>query len=460
MTEDENYEKLGVFYMGSKFDLATSSRTKDLVLYNSKDLTTHGICLGMTGSGKTGLCTVILEEAIIDKIPVIIVDPKGDMSNLLLTFPGLRAEDLQPWVNQDDAAKKGLSVNEFATQQAQFWKDGLSEWNQDASRIKKLRDSAQFIIYTPGSNSGIPISILKSFEVPSQEIMKDNEILREKIDSIVMGLLTLVGIKGNPIESREHILLSAIIENSWKQGQNLDLTTLVHLIQNPSMSKVGVLDLESFFPAKDRFSLVMSINNLLASGTFSSWLEGDSLDIQNILYTNDGKPKVSIFSIAHLDDNQRMFFVSILLNQVLSWVRTQTGTTSLRAILYMDEIFGYFPPVAEPPSKRPLLTLLKQARAFGLGVLLATQNPVDLDYKGLSNIGTWLIGRLQTERDKERILDGLEVASSSAGKSFDRQRIDKTLSTLQNRVFLMSNAHEDGLEILQSRWALSYLRAP
>ena len=460
MTEDENYEKLGVFYMGSKFDLAAGSRTKNLVLYDSKDLTTHGICLGMTGSGKTGLCTVILEEAIIDKIPVIIVDPKGDMSNLLLTFPGLRAEDLQPWVNQDDAAKKGLSVSEYATQQAQFWKDGLSEWKQDASRIKKLRDSAQFIIYTPGSNSGIPISILKSFEVPSQEIMKDNEILREKIASIVMGLLTLVGIKGNPIESREHILLSAIIQDSWKQGQNLDLTTLVQLIQNPPMSKVGVLDLESFFSAKDRFSLVMSINNLLASGTFSSWLEGDSLDIQNILYTNDGKPKVSIFSIAHLDDNQRMFFVSILLNQVLSWVRTQTGTTSLRAILYMDEIFGYFPPVAEPPSKRPLLTLLKQARAFGLGVLLATQNPVDLDYKGLSNIGTWLIGRLQTERDKERILDGLEVASSSAGKSFDRQRIDKTLSTLQNRVFLMSNAHEDGLEILQSRWALSYLRAP
>ena len=339
-------------------------------------------------------------------------------------------------------------------------KTGLSQWNQDSSRIKKLKDSAEFVIYTPGSNSGIPVSILKSLAVPPKQTLDDSEILKEKISVTVTALLTLVGIEANPIESREHILLSAIIDYFWKRGQIWNLSTIIQYIQTPPMNKIGVLDLESFFPSKDRFSFVMSLNNLLASSSFSTWMEGEPLDIQNILYTKSGKPKASIFSIAHLNDNERMFFVSILLNQVLSWVRAQTGTTSLRAILYMDEIFGYFPPVANPPSKLPLLTLLKQARAFGLGVLLATQNPVDLDYKGLSNTGTWFIGRLQTENDKARVLDGLEGASQTIGKSFNRQKIDKIISGLQNRTFLMSNAHEDGLEVLQTRWALSYLRGP
>ncbi len=454
------YEKLGAFYLGKKLDLNSKKLEDDPVLYESKDLTTHAVCVGMTGSGKTGLCMVLLEEALIDGIPSIIIDPKGDIANLLLNFPALDAKDFEPWVNKEDASKNGLSVKEYAEQQAKLWKDGLNQWNQDGSRIKKLKDSAQFVIYTPGSNSGIPVSIIKSFAVPSKEILNDNEILKEKISGTVTGLLTLIGIEANPIESREHILLSTIMDYCWKQGQNLDLPALIQYIQTPPMTKIGVLDLESFFPSKERFSLVMSLNNLLASGSFSTWMEGESLDLQNILYAQDGKPKASIFSIAHLNDSERMFFVSILLNQVLSWVRAQSGTTSLRAILYMDEIFGYFPPVANPPSKSPLLTLLKQARAFGLGILLATQNPVDLDYKGLSNTGTWFIGRLQTEQDKARVLDGLEGASQSTGKSFDRQNIDKIISSLQNRTFLMSNIHEDGLEVLQSRWALSYLRGP
>lgn len=455
-----NYEKLGVFYLGKKYDISNKKTSNDeLILYDSKDLVTHAVCVGMTGSGKTGLGIVVLEEAIIDGIPAIIIDPKGDMGNLLLTFPDLTGENFEPWVNPVDASDKG-STKEYAKQEADKWKKGLTDWNQDGARIKRLRESADFAIYTPGSNSGIPVSILKSFEVPAKEILQDSEAIREKISSTVTSLLSLVGIDANPIESREHILISSIMEYSWKAGKNLDIPSIIQLIQSPPINKIGVLDTESFFPSKERFSLITSLNNLLASSGFSAWMDGYPLDIQNLLYDTKGKSKVSIFSISHLNDKERMFFVSLLLNQLVGWTRSQSGTTSLRAILYMDEIFGYFPPVANPPSKTPLLTLLKQARAFGLGIILATQNPVDLDYKGLSNTGTWFIGRLQTEKDKERVLDGLEGASQTLGKSFERKEIDKILSSLDKRIFVMSNAHEDGLEIFQTRMAMSYLRGP
>lgn len=455
-----NYEKLGVFYLGKKYDISNKKTSNDeLILYDSKDLVTHAVCVGMTGSGKTGLGIVVLEEAIIDGIPAIIIDPKGDMGNLLLTFPDLTGENFEPWVNPVDASDKG-STKEYAKQEADKWKKGLTDWNQDGARIKRLRESADFAIYTPGSNSGIPVSILKSFEVPAKEILQDSEAIREKISSTVTSLLSLVGIDANPIESREHILISSIMEYSWKAGKNLDIPSIIQLIQSPPINKIGVLDTESFFPSKERFSLITSLNNLLASSGFSAWMDGYPLDIQNLLYDTKGKSKVSIFSISHLNDKERMFFVSLLLNQLVGWIRSQSGTTSLRAILYMDEIFGYFPPVANPPSKTPLLILLKQARAFGLGIILATQNPVDLDYKGLSNTGTWFIGRLQTEKDKERVLDGLEGASQTLGKSFERKEIDKILSSLDKRIFVMSNAHEDGLEIFQTRMAMSYLRGP
>jgi hypothetical protein len=270
----------------------------------------------------------------------------------------------------------------------------------------------------------------------------------------------LLGIEADPVQSREHILLSTLLNSFWQQGQDLDLAGLIQAIQTPPVAKIGVFDLESFFSSKERFSLAMKLNNLLAAPGFSVWLEGEPLDIKRILYTDKGKPRVSIFSIAHLNDAERMFFVSLLLSQVLGWMRTQSGTTSLRSILYMDEIYGYLPPVANPPSKTPLLTLLKQARAFGLGVVLATQNPVDLDYKGLSNTGTWFIGRLQTEQDKERVLDGLEGVGSSEGGRFDRRKIERIISGLGKRVFLMNNVHEDAPAIFQTRWVMSYLRGP
>lgn len=455
-----DFEKLGVFYLGRPYDMATKQSKPGWLLYDSKDLVTHAVCVGMTGSGKTGLCIGLLEEAAIDGIPAIIIDPKGDLANLMLTFPELRGEDFAPWVNEDDARKKGLSPADYATQQAEMWKKGLGDWGQSGERVQKLRDAADVVVYTPGSNAGIPVSILKSFAAPPREILDDAEMLRERIGMTVTSLLGFVGVEADPIKSREHILLSTILDRTWKAGQDLDLAALIQQIQTPPVAKIGVLDLDSFYPSKERFALAMQLNNLLASPGFSAWLEGEALDVGQMLHSPGGKPRLAIFSIAHLNDAERMFFVTLLLSQTLGWVRAQSGTTSLRAILYMDEIFGYFPPVANPPSKQPLLTLLKQARAFGLGVVLATQNPVDLDYKGLANTGTWFIGRLQTERDKARVLEGLEGAAASSGKKFDKQGMEQLLAGLGNRVFLMNNVHEDAPEVFQTRWTLSYLRGP
>ena len=456
----QDYEKLGVFYLGREYDLANKSLKDDLILYDSKDLVTHAVCVGMTGSGKTGLCIDLIEEAAIDGVPSILIDPKGDLCNLLLTFPNLAAGEFLPWVNPDDARQKGLSIDQYATQQAEMWTKGLASWGEDSTRIQRLKAAADFKIYTPGSNAGIQVSILKSFAAPDPAVIDDSEMMQQRVSTTVTSLLSLVGIDADPFQSREHIFLSNIIDMTWRNGQDLDLAALIQQVQTPPISKIGVLDLESFYPTKERFSLVLALNNLLASPGFNSWMEGEPLDIGRILYTPEGKPRVSIFSIAHLGDAERMFFVALLMNQILSWMRTQPGTTSLRAIIYMDEIFGYLPPIGNPPSKLPMLTLLKQARAFGVGILLATQNPVDLDYKALSNAGTWLIGRLQTERDKMRLLDGLEGASSSIGMQFNRQETEKILSGLGSRVFLMNNAHEDAPVVFQTRWTLSYLRGP
>ena len=448
------FEKLGMFYLGRSYSIAEKASSDAPLLYDSRDLVTHAVCVGMTGSGKTGLCLALLEEAAIDGIPAIIIDPKGDLGNLLLTFPGLLAEDFRPWVNADDAQRKGLELDAYAAQQADMWKKGLATWGEGPERIRALREKVDMAIYTPGSTSGIPVNVLASFDAPKTD---DAEAIADRVQTTAASLLGLLKLDADPVKSREYILLSALLTHEWQQGGGLDLPTLIERIQNPPFQKIGVLDLETFYPAKDRFALVMAINNMLAAPGFATWRQGESLDAGRFLYTPEGKPRLAIFSIAHLGDEERMFFVSLLLNEVVSWTRAQSGTTSLRAILYMDEIFGYLPPTANPPSKLPMLTLLKQARAFGVGVVLATQNPVDLDYKALSNAGTWFIGRLQTERDKARVLDGLQGA---AGGKFERQAMEALLSGLGNRIFLMNNVHDDGPVVFETRWVMSYLRGP
>ena len=454
------YEKLGQFYLGRGYDMESKQADGDLVLYDSKDLVTHGVVLGMTGSGKTGLCIAMLEEAAMDQVPAIVIDPKGDISNLLLNFPELNGADFRDWVNEDDARKKGLGLDEHAARTAALWKTGLAEWGQSPDRIARLREQADINIFTPGSKAGIPVSILASLEVPPFEILDDAELLGERIESTVASLLALVGVNVETGQSPEAVLLATIFNQTWAAGQNITLETLIRHIQSPSFDKVGVVDLETFMASKTRHALALRFNNLLASPGFSSWLEGAPLDIARMLHAPDGKARISIFSIAHLGDTDRMFFVSLLLNQVLGWMRSQKGTTSLRALLYMDEIFGFLPPTANPPSKRPMMTILKQGRAFGLGALLATQNPVDLDYKALSNIGTWFLGRLQTERDKLRVLDGLEGAAGAQNAKFDRASMERLISGLGNRIFLMNNVHEDGPVLFHVRWVMSYLAGP
>ncbi len=453
----QDFEKLGAFYLGRRWDPDTRETADELVLYDAKDLTTHAVCVGMTGSGKTGLCVALLEEAALDGVPAIVIDPKGDLGNLLLTFPNLSAADFRPWIDEAEAARKGMTADDYAAATARTWHDGLARWGQDGERIRRLRDAADIEIFTPGSNAGTPVSILRTLSAPAPALLADADALRERVTATVSGLLALLGIRADPIRSREHILLATVIDQAWRQGRDLDLASLVREIQKPPLARIGVLDLESFYPEKDRFELAMTINNLLASPGFAAWLEGEPMDVGRLLWSAAGQPRISILSIAHLSESERMFFVTLLLNEVVAWVRTQPGTPSLRAILYMDEVFGFFPPTAEPPSKRPMLTLLKQARAFGLGVVLATQNPVDLDYKGLSNAGTWFLGRLQTERDKERVLDGLASASPGA---LDRSAIGATLSALGSRVFLLHNVHEDAPVLFHTRWVMSYLRGP
>ena len=452
-----DFEKLGAFYLGKRYDMEAQTLTNEPVLYDSKDLTTHAAIIGMTGSGKTGLGIGILEEAALDHIPVIAIDPKGDMGNLLLTFPQLKPENFRPWINERTALDKGQTPDEFAAAQAALWKKGLGEWGQTGKRIAQLRKNADLAIYTPGSNSGLPVSVLHSFDAPDQSLIDDIDLYRDRVQATATGILTLLGMDADPVSSREHILISRLLDNAWKEGRSLDVPSLIGEIQNPPITKVGVMNLDSFFPAKDRFSLAMSLNNLLAAPGFEAWMTGTPLNAKNLLYTDEGKPRISVMAISHLDDAQRMFFVSMLLNELIGWMRAQPGTSSLRAILYMDEIFGYMPPVANPPSKKLFLTLLKQARAYGLGLVLATQNPVDLDYKGLSNTGTWFIGRLQTERDKARVMEGLEGATAG---NFDKQAMERTIAGLGKRRFLLHNVHEDKPVVFGTRWVLSYLAGP
>ncbi|MBI5951059.1 MAG: DUF853 family protein [Chloroflexi bacterium] len=445
------------FYLGRIFDPKTGKATANPLQYDPADLTTHAVVTGMTGSGKTGLCVALLEEAALQGIPAIIIDPKGDLTNLLLHFPNLLPQDFQPWIDPEMERRTGKSMEDIAAEAASSWRTGLKEWGIGPDRIQLLQEMVKFAIYTPGSDSGIPVSVLSSLAAPKIDWESNREVLRERITSTVTALLGLVGMTDlDPIRSREHILLSNIFEAHWSEGRDIDLTELILQTQTPPFDKLGAFPVDTFFPPKDRMELAMVLNNILAAPAFETWREGESLDIQSLLFTPEGQPRHSIFYLAHLSDGERMFFVTLLLSAVETWMRTQTGSTSLRALLYMDEIYGYLPPTAVPPSKGPLLRMLKQARAFGLGLLLATQNPVDIDYKALSNTGTWLIGKLQTERDKNRLLDGLE----SAAGGIPRAAMDKLISSLGKRVFVMHNVHEKMPVLIQTRWAMNFLAGP
>ncbi len=446
------------FYFGQTYDLAAKAILPDkLTFYDPSDLTTHAMITGMTGSGKTGMGIILLEEAALQGIPAILIDPKGDLTNHLLHFPNLQPSDFAPWVDEDIARREGKTPEQAAAEAAANWQKGLERSGINQARMQKLSANVDYAIYSPGSDSAFPVSILSSLKAPSISWEENTEILRENISSTATALLELVGYKDiDPVRSREHILLSNIFENAWSQGQDLDLESLIMQVQTPPFEKLGVFPISKFYPEKDRFELAMALNNFIAAPSFQNWLQGQPLDIGAFLYSPDGKPRHSVFYLAHLADQERMFFITLLYSAVETWMRTQSGTGSLRALVYFDEIVGYLPPVANPPSKPIILRLLKQARAFGVGLVLATQNPIDLDYKALSNTGTWIIGKLQTDQDKQRLLDGLATATGS----FDRAYFDGAISSLGKRVFLLHNVHSKAPEIFTTRWAMNYLPGP
>ena len=417
------------------------------------DLTTHGVIVGMTGSGKTGLGIDLLEDALLQGVPCLVIDPKGDMGNLLLTFPDLAPSDFRPWIEEAAAAREGVTPDELAARTAQTWRDGLGRSGINPDRIARLREAAGFTIYTPGSNAGVPLNLIGSLRAPASA--DDIEVLRDEVEGFTSGLLGLVGIEADPLASPEHILIASLIERSWTAGDDLDLATLLGQIQDPPMRKLGVLELDSFYPPRDRTALAMKLNGLLASPSFAAWNQGRALDIDAMLGA-DGRPQAAIITVSHLSDAERMFVVTLLLSRMVTWTRRQSGTGELRALIYMDEVFGYVPPTAMPPAKKPILTLLKQARAHGVGMVLSTQNPVDLDYKAISNAGTWLIGRLQTERDKVRLLEGM----TSAAGAVDPASLDVTISALDKREFLLHSTIADVPVRFSTRWAMSYLAGP
>ena len=451
----ELYEKLGLFYLGRDIDKTTQEATDALTLLKNKNFTTHAAIIGMTGSGKTGLGIGLIEEAAIDNIPAILIDPKGDMGNLLLTDPTFNPKNFEPWV-EDEATNKNENVAKYAEKIATMWQEGIKRDYQDEARVAKLH-AVEKTIYTPGSSSGISINILGSLEAPPAEVLNDSDTFASYLKSTVSSLLSLIKIEADPVSSKEYLLIAQILANKWTNNESLSLEKLIGEIISPNFEKIGVLPLESFYPQEKRFALATKFNSIIASPTFSAWLQGDALDIQKLLYDENGKAKIAVMSIAHLSDEERMFFVTILLNKYIAWMRQQSGTSALKALLYMDEIYGYFPPSKNPPSKEPMMLLLKQARAFGTGVILSTQNPVDLDYKGLSNIGTWFIGRLQTSQDIERVIDGL---GGKVGASYSKAEIKELLANLQKRTFFLKSAHLEDIRVFSTRWVMSYLKGP
>ena len=450
-----DFEKLGAFYLGREVETNDLTVMDRPLMYDASDLTTHAVIVGMTGSGKTGLGVGLIEEAALDGVPVLAIDPKGDLGNLALTFPELRGEDFAPWIDPRGAEKAGTDVATYAASQAESWRSGLASWGQSPDRIERLRAAATVSVYTPGSSAGRPISVLRSFAAPGAAVIADADLMSDRLSATATGLLALLSQDPDPL-GREHILLSTLLDDAWRAGRDMSVADLIRGVQEPPFRQIGVMDLDTVFPAKDRLKLALSLNTLLAAPSFESWTRGEPLDVQDLLYEKSGRPRVSVITISHLSDAERMFFLTLLLSEVVAWTRTQTGTSSLRAIVYIDELFGFLPPVAEPPTKRPLLTLLKQARAFGVGLALSTQNPIDLDYKALSNAGTWFIGRLQTERDVDRLIEGLRASSGAT----DTASLSDVIARLPKRTFVMHNVHDAHPTVFQTRWVMSYLAGP
>ncbi|AUX43948.1 hypothetical protein SOCE26_054040 [Sorangium cellulosum] len=432
-------------------------------------LVTHGVVVGMTGSGKTGLVMVLVEEALRSGVPVLMVDVKGDLPNLLFTFPELSPAEFEPWIDPSAAARDGRATADVAGELAARWRAGLAASGLGPADVAALRARMAPRLLTPGTTAGEPIHVLSALETRSPLWDEDEEAAREALSASLSLLLRLVGRDPDPARSREHVLLAHLAERRLRGGQAAGLEELLADLAAPPIAAVGALEVDAFFAPKERQALARELNTLLASPTFATWRKGAPLDVAGWLErgapgapgADAGKTPAVIVSVAHLEDDERLLVLGLLFEQLLSWVRGLSGTSDLRALVVFDEVFGFLPPhPASPPTKRPLLALLKQARAFGVGVVLATQNPMDLDYKALSNAGAWFVGRLQTDADRERVVEGLSGSDGGAG-GVDAAALSATLKALPPRTFFVRNVHMRPTSLLaETRFSLSWLRGP
>lgn len=431
----------------------------DLIL-PAQHLVTHGVVVGMTGSGKTGLVTVMIEEAAKAGVPTIVIDVKGDLPNLLLAFPDFEPTHLEPWLEVDRDASSPEATLARAQALAEERRAALADWRIAEPELEAYTRSTHVRVLTPGGSAGEALHMLSSLERRSSRWDSDPEAAHDALSAAVSLLLRLLGREPDPAKSREHVLLSVLAERRLAAGETADLRVLMKDVLDPPIEEIGALSVNAFMKVSERRALAAAMNSLLASPTFSSWRQGATLDVAEWVTPRDGKTPIVVISVAHLDDDERVLVLGVLLEEILSWVRTLPGSQRLRALLVFDEVYGFLPPhPANPPTKRPVVALMKQARAFGVGVIVATQNPMDLDYRALSNAGLWCLGRLQTDADRARVLDGLAAARGADAN--DAEALGTTLQRLAPRWFVVRNAHAASPPILvQPRYAMTFMRGP
>jgi hypothetical protein len=430
----------------SKLYLGRDPKTRDPAKLDSDALLTHAVVIGMTGSGKTGFAVDMIEEAAIAGIPVIVVDPKGDLGNLALCWEEPNGYDLEPWVSTEEAQRSGTTLAELAETTAKQQELARRSWNLDEAAAQLARVPVR--VYTPGSTAGQTVNVLSV--ISNLESNGDDELTREAVSSAISAVLALAGIAADPLRTPEHVFLSTLVEKMLGDGLEVSLPALITATTNPPEGlMIGAFSVDEYMKPRERQTLALALNNLIAAPSFKLWGQGDDLDLDEMY----GKPGINVFYLAHLDDSSRQFFMTLLLGRIATWMRHQPGSRDLRALLFIDEAYGIAPPVSNPPTKKPLLTLIKQGRAFGLGIVLATQNPSDLDYKALAT-GIWAVGRLQTEQDRSYIAGALSSAHGG-----DCRQIDQALASLAKRQFLLAQAGKD-LATVEARQTLCYLRGP
>jgi hypothetical protein len=373
------------------------------------------------------------------------------------------AESFVPWVQKSPGDTR--SPYEIAASLAKERREALDAWGLTLADVEEFTSKAEIRVITPGHNSGESLHVLSALEQPGGSWHTDRDGTRASVSAAISLLLRLIGRDPDAARSREHALLSVFVERRLERGLPCDLGALLQDLLEPPIQIVGSLPIDSYVSAKARADFAASLNTLLVSPSFVNWRQGASLRIGEWLKPAseraDGKTPLVIVSVAHLDDDDRALVLGVLLEEFLSWVRSLPGTQDLRALLVFDEVYGYLPPHPhKPATKQPLMLLLKQARAYGVGVILATQNPMDIEYRALSNASLWYVGRLQTDADRARVVEAMSQSGGTGAQS--APRLAHLIKQLKNRFFIMRNlrAKDATLTLHQPRWAMSYLRGP